>query len=66
MNLTVKLVLAANLIACTVLAFVYPHLMIGPGQLIPGHAELETDCFACHTLFRGAAAQRCIVCHQPE
>lgn len=65
MNLTVKLVLAANLIACTVLAFVYPQLMIAPGQLIPGHAMLETDCFACHGLFRGATAKRCIVCHQP-
>jgi hypothetical protein len=30
------------------LSFVYPHLMVGPGKLIPGHKGLESDCFACH------------------
>ena len=66
MNRTVKIVLAANLIVFTILAFVYPHLMVGPGMLIPGHAKLEGDCFACHAPLSGADSPRCIVCHKPE
>ena len=65
MKLVVKLVLAANLIVLAVLAFVYPHLMISPGKLIPGHRALEANCFACHAPFTGAAAERCVVCHKP-
>ena len=64
MNRTVKLVLAVNLGVLAILAFAYPQLMIGPGKLIPGHQELETDCFACHAPFTGARAERCSVCHQ--
>ena len=45
-----------NLIVLAVLAFVYPHLMVGPGKLIPGHKQLEADCFACHAPFTGAAS----------
>ena len=48
MSRTLKWILAANLIVLAILAFVYPHLMVGPGKLIPGHAKLESDCFACH------------------
>ena len=60
-----KLILAANLIGLAVLAFVYPHLMVGPGKLIPGHKQLESDCFACHAALTGAASERCITCHKP-
>jgi len=56
-------VIAANLLALVSLAFVYPHLMVGPGALVRGHAELATDCFACHAPLRGAASERCIKCH---
>ncbi|MBK5915766.1 hypothetical protein [Rhodocyclus purpureus] len=66
MNRIVKLVLAINLIALTVLVFIYPQLMVGPGKLIPGHAQLETDCFVCHAPFTGASSPRCVVCHKPE
>jgi hypothetical protein len=65
MSRTVKLVLAANLLAIAVLVFAFPHLMIGPGRLIPGHEKLETDCFACHQLWRGSVAEKCIACHAP-
>ena len=41
MSRILKLILAANLIVLAVLAFVYPHLMVGPGKLIPGHQQLE-------------------------
>lgn len=61
----VKFILAANLIAIAVLVFTYPHLMVGPGKLIPGHKHLETDCFACHAAFTGAESERCVACHKP-
>ncbi len=66
MNRAVKWILAANLIVFAILAFVYPDLMVGPGKLIPGHASLETDCFACHAPFTGADSRRCVNCHKPE
>jgi hypothetical protein len=56
-------VIAANLVALVALAFIYPHLMVSPGALASGHAELATDCFACHAPGRGAAASLCIACH---
>lgn len=62
----VKLLIACNLLLLTALVFIYPHLMLAPGKLIPGHRSLETDCFACHAAFAGAASQRCISCHKPE
>lgn len=57
------IVIAANLVVLVALAFVYPHLMVSPGPLSRGHAELATDCFACHAPWRGAAAPRCTECH---
>jgi hypothetical protein len=39
------IVIALNLVALVALAFVYPHLMVSPGPLVKGHAELATDCF---------------------
>lgn len=65
MSRTFKIILAANLIVIAILAFVYPNLMVGPGKLIPGHRQLETDCFACHAPLLGAASERCITCHKP-
>ena len=57
------IVIVANLVVLVALAFVYPHLMVGPGALAPEHAALATDCFACHAPLRGASADRCIACH---
>ncbi|MBU6503399.1 MAG: class III cytochrome C family protein [Burkholderiales bacterium] len=37
--------------------------MVSPGPLAREHAALATDCFACHAPLRGAAADRCVVCH---
>jgi hypothetical protein len=56
-------VIALNLVALVALAFIYPHLMVSPGPLVAGHAELATDCFACHAPWRGAAPSLCIDCH---
>ena len=66
MSKTLKVVLAVNLVILAVMSFVYPHLMVGPGKLIPGHSELETDCFACHAPFFGTTAERCASCHKLE
>ena len=65
MSPILKIIIAANLIVLTILVFVYPQLMVSPGKLIPGHIELETDCFACHASFRGVDSERCISCHKP-
>lgn len=66
MSKILKAVLAANLIVLAILAFVYPHLMVAPGKLIPGHGKLESDCFACHAPLAGATAERCTICHKPD
>jgi hypothetical protein len=58
-----KLLMAANLVVLVALVFVYPQLMISPGALVKGHAELATDCFACHASWRGAASDLCLSCH---
>jgi hypothetical protein len=65
MSRILKIILAANLIVLAVLVFVYPNLMVGPGKLIPGHKQLETDCFACHAPLSGATSERCVSCHKP-
>lgn len=65
MSRFVKIVLAGNLIVLAILAFVYPHLMLAPGKLIPGHRQLDADCFACHAALMGADSERCIGCHKP-
>ncbi|RYF48453.1 MAG: hypothetical protein EOO38_10065 [Cytophagaceae bacterium] len=57
------IVIALNLVVLVALAFVYPHLMVSPGPLVKGHADLTTDCFACHAAWRGASPGRCIECH---
>ena len=59
----IMLVVAANLALIVALAFIYPHLMVSPGPLLPAHAQLTTDCFACHAPLRGASAERCVSCH---
>lgn len=58
------IVISANLVVLVALAFVYPHLMVAPGALEKGHADLTTDCFARHTPLRGATADRCMACHK--
>lgn len=66
MSRLLKIILAVNLTVLAVLVFVYPHLMVGPGKLIAGHKQLDTDCFACHVSFRGASSEKCVGCHKPS
>ncbi|OOZ43122.1 cytochrome c3 family protein [Solemya velum gill symbiont] len=65
-NKTIILIVAVNLAILVLLAIFYPHLMISPGKPIEAHAELATDCFACHTPFIGSRPDKCIVCHKVE
>jgi hypothetical protein len=65
MSKLLKIILAANLMVFAALVFIYPHLMVAPGKLIPGHKQFEKDCFACHASFRGADSTRCVICHKP-
>jgi hypothetical protein len=66
MKRLIKILLSANLLAATALAFTYPHLMIAPGKLIPGHNELESDCFACHTPLHEKVSAQCSQCHRQQ
>ncbi len=61
---TVLVIILVNLAAVLVLLFTHPHLMVSPGKLMDAHQELTTDCFACHSPFRGSPPQKCIVCHK--
>lgn len=53
-----------NLCGLIALVFALPHLMVAPGPLIPAHASITTNCFACHAPFKGASATRCTACHK--
>lgn len=55
--------LALVLVAIAWLAVTQPHAMLSPGKVVPAHAGLQDDCFACHAPFRGASAARCTSCH---
>lgn len=55
-----------NVIALVCLAVFMPHLMVAPGKLIDAHAELASDCFACHSPFTGSSPAKCIECHAVE
>jgi hypothetical protein len=57
------ILIAANLVALVALAFIFPEPMVSPGPLVPAHADLSENCFACHAPFRGAASKRCVSCH---
>jgi hypothetical protein len=55
---------AASLLVLLALAIIFPHQMIAPGALIPAHAEITDDCFACHKALAGASPAKCMECHK--
>ena len=55
--------LAIALAAIIYMSIARPHEMVSPGNLIPAHSNLQSDCFACHAPFQGASANRCTTCH---
>lgn len=54
------------LLVVIAMLFLYPHQMIAPGALMPAHAKLEQNCFACHAPLQGVSSERCITCHKPS
>lgn len=60
------IVITLNLVALLLLALFMPQHMVSPGKPIAAHAELATDCFACHTPFIGSTPEKCIACHKVE
>jgi hypothetical protein len=59
------LALAVCSSALVALAVARPGAMLSPGPLVPAHAALANDCFACHAPFGGATSERCVTCHVP-
>ena len=59
----VWILVSLNLALLIALIFLFPHLMVSPSQVVNAHADIATDCFACHAPLRGASAARCINCH---
>ena len=60
-NLVLVVVLFA---AYGALALWLPETTVSPGNVIPGHAPIAADCFACHAPFRATPAARCVACHE--
>lgn len=66
MKSSTKILLALGLVTLLAAAILYPEHWVMPGGVAPGHAELKSDCFACHVLFRGTPTARCLDCHDPR
>lgn len=64
MNRTVTLLIWINLGVIGLLVFIFPHLMIAPGSLMPAHSRINTDCFACHDPLFGVSDAKCAGCHK--
>ncbi len=58
------IIVSINLFVLVLLAILAPNLMLSPGKPIDAHAELATDCFACHSPLIGSTADKCIACHK--
>lgn len=50
----------------TAIMLYYPEPMLNPGDLILAHQQIDNDCFACHSAFRGITRDKCVTCHRPE
>ena len=46
--------------------YLFPHVMLNPGELVSGHQDLKEKCFSCHQPFWGIENNRCISCHNPN
>jgi hypothetical protein len=55
--------LAATLAAGLAGIAVAPYYAVTPGVLIAGHEAKKNDCFACHSVLRGAPRTKCLACH---
>lgn len=66
MRRLIELLLAGALLVVAALIFISPHLLLSPGRLTNGHAQLESNCFACHAHLQGSSSKRCEKCHSPS
>lgn len=57
--------LLLTLAAATAAAILSPYRAITPGTLSAGHLGQRDDCLSCHSLLRGAPAEKCAGCHRP-
>lgn len=60
------LTLLITVVLGIVSALLFPYASVTPGVLIDGHAALKQDCFACHTIGKGATTGQCTACHAPR
>ncbi len=58
--------LSIALASIVALVFFMPQTMLSPGITIAAHAEINNDCFACHTPLLGSTPAKCIACHKVE
>jgi len=66
MKFSPGLVLIIGILALIIgLSVLRPLPMLAPGPLIPAHAAIGTDCWACHAPLKGASPARCVTCHKP-
>lgn len=42
----------------------FPHVMMGPGELVEAHQDIKNDCAVCHEPFMGISNEKCIACHK--
>jgi hypothetical protein len=58
-------IISAVLAVIIAFSFLKPQVMLAPGPVVPAHAAIAEDCWACHTPLKGAASDRCVTCHKP-
>ncbi|HRD54053.1 MAG TPA: cytochrome c3 family protein [Flavobacteriales bacterium] len=58
-----KLIVAGLVGLCIGMVYLFPHSMLEPGELVEAHQRTGSDCFSCHTPFKGLTSAKCIACH---
>jgi len=63
MNHRVGWIVTGGIVAVLAILLLAPRTNYQPGLLLQAHAQLGTDCAACHRPWRGPASSGCITCH---
>ena len=59
-----KAIILAVIIGSIAITYLYPHIMINPGEMTKGHQNLNNKCLSCHEPFKGISNDKCISCHK--
>lgn len=59
-----KVFILVVIIGSVAITYLYPHIMINPGELSQGHQKLANNCLSCHQPFSGISNDKCISCHK--